>query len=64
MPFAEAEGLLSIALVRNHRLRATLFQRFAQFGAVIRFVGEELLGRLGRFDQRFGGWAVMRFTAG
>jgi hypothetical protein len=35
----------------------------AQFGAVIGFVGEELLGRLGRFDQRFGGWAVMRFTA-
>jgi len=61
---AEAEGLLSIALVGDDGLRASLFQRLPQFGAIIGLVGDEFLGFPGLFDQWFGNRAVMRFTAG
>ena len=61
--FAETEWLLAIALVWNDGLCASLFQRLAQFSAVVGFVGEEFLGLFGFVDQRFGNRAVMRLAA-
>ena len=61
--FAETEGLLPIALVRNDGLCASLFQCLPQFGAVVGFVGEEFLGLFGLVDQRFGNRTVMRLAA-
>ena len=61
--FAEAEGPLPIAFIRNDGLCASFFQRLPQFGAVVGFVGEEFLGLLCPLDQRFGNRAVMRLAA-
>ena len=61
--FAETEGLLSIALVRNNGLCTSFFQRFSQLAAVIGFVGEEFLGLLGFLYQWLGDGAVVRLTA-
>jgi len=62
--FAETERLFPIALVWNDGLCALLFQRFAQFGAVVGFVGEEFLSLFGLVDQWFGNRAIMRLAAG
>ena len=61
--FAKSELTLPIALVRDDRIRAALFQRCAQLGAVVGFIAEQRLAGFGLQDQFGAGRAVMRLSA-
>ena len=62
-PPVEAEGLFPVRLVGDDGLSAAFLQPLAQGGAVIGFVGEELLGGLGAADQGLGRWTIVRLAA-
>jgi hypothetical protein len=60
----EAEGLVPVASVGNDGCRATVFQPFAQLGAVVSLVTKKLFRRVVSADQTFRNRAVVRLAAG
>ena len=60
----EAEGLLAIAFVGNDGRRSTLVEPFTQFGTVVGFVAEQLLGRLCATNEARRRWTIVTIAAG
>lgn len=60
----EAERLLAVGPIGNDGLGAAISQPFAELSAVVRFITQKLLCRIGSADQPLGDRAIVRLAAG
>jgi hypothetical protein len=60
----EVERPLAVGPIGNDGLGAAISQPFAELSAVVRFITQKLLCRIGSADQPLGNRAVVRLAAG